>query len=170
MDIVNYLRQLFFSGEKVVEKEVCGECEDTFFECEECGDIVKQTDDCDFCTMVGSDICCLHRTNNTFGMAMLAKASIVNSDKKCKSVTINYNGYSFTAVFSDTSNRWILVYGDEDESDDDDVEDEHELYDQRMYRMYLNMTKAVKGDRWTFAEYKAVVARDKARLNRIINR
>ena len=50
------------------------------------------------------------------------------------------------------------------------MEDEHELYDQRMYRMYLNMTKAVKGDRWTFAEYKAVVARDKARLNRIINR
>ena len=164
MDIVNYLRQLFFIEEKDVEEE------DIFFECEERGDIVveqaKQTDDCDFCTMVGVDICCLHRTNNTFGIAMLAKASIVNSDKKCKGDTINYDGYIFNAVFSSISNRWVLVYEDEDESGDD-VEDE--LYDQRMYRMYLNMMKAVKGDRWTFAEYKAVIARDKTRLNKIIN-
>ena len=148
MDIVNYLRQLFFIEEKDVEEE------DIFFECEERGDIVveqaKQTDDCDFCTMVGVDICCLHRTNNTFGIAMLAKASIVNSDKKCKGDTINYDGYSFTAVFSNVSNRWVLVYGDEDESDDE----EDELHLQRMYKMYLNMNKAVKGNRRTFAEYK----------------
>ena len=65
MDIVNYLRQLFFIEEK--------EEEDIFFECEECGDIVveqveqaKQDDDCDFCVMVGVDICCLHRTGKTF--------------------------------------------------------------------------------------------------------
>ena len=54
MDIVNYLRQLFFSGKKEVEEE------DTFFECEECGDIVKQTYDCDLCRMHGVDICSLH--------------------------------------------------------------------------------------------------------------
>ena len=66
--------------------------------------------------------------------------------------------------FSNVSNRWVLVYEDEDESDDEG-EYEDESYDRQMYRMYLNMTKAVKDDRWTFTEYKAVVARDKARIN-----
>ena len=163
MNIVNYLRQLFFIEEK--------EEEDIFFECEECGDIVveqveqaKQDDDCDFCVMVGVDICCLHRTGKTFGMAALSKTTIVNSDTKCRTVTINYDGYIFTAVFSNVSNRWVLVYEDEYESDDEG-EYEDESYDRQMYRMYLNMTKAVKDDRWTFTEYKAVVARDKARIN-----
>ena len=58
MDIVNYLKQLFFIEEKVVEEE------DTFFECGECEDIVveqaKQDDDCDLCRMHGVDICSLH--------------------------------------------------------------------------------------------------------------
>ena len=150
MDILNYLRQLFFIEEKKTE--------DIFFECEECEDIVveqaKQSDDCDFCRMVGVDICCLHRMGKTFGMAALSKASIVNSDKKRRDVTINYDGHSFTGFFSKTSNRWVLVYGDGDESDDE----EDELHLQRMYRMYLNMNKAVKGNRRTFAEYKALVA------------
>ena len=62
MDIVNYLRQLFFIEEKVVEEEVYDE--DTFFECGECEDIVveqaKQDDDCDLCRMHGKDSCPLH--------------------------------------------------------------------------------------------------------------
>ena len=150
MDILNYLRRLFFIEEKK-------KTEDIFFECEESEDIVVgQTDDCDFCTIVGVDICCLHRMGKTFGMAALSRTTIVNSDKKRRDVTINYDGYSFTGVFSKTSNRWVLVYGDGDESDDDDEEDD--LHLQRMYKMYLNMNKAVKGNRWTFAEYKAVVA------------
>ena len=95
MNIVNYLRQLFFIEEKKTE--------DIFFECEECEDIVveqaKQSDDCDFCRMVGVDICCLHRMGKTFGMAALSKTTIVNSDTKCRTVTINYDGYIFTAVF-----------------------------------------------------------------------
>ena len=165
MDIVNYLRQLFFIEEKVVEEEVYDE--DTFFECGECEDIVveqaKQDDDCDFCMMVGVDICCLHRASKTFGMAALAKTSIVNSDKKCKGVTINYGGHIFNAVFSNTSNRWILVYDDENESINDMG---YELFAKQMYEMYLNMMKGVKDDRCTFVEYKAMIARDKIKLNK----
>ena len=161
MDILNYLRQLFFGKTKTQPIATT-----TKVEIEELPSTEEQDIDCDFCTMFGDDECCLHRTTKVFGMAMLTKASIVNSDKKCKGDTINYDGYIFNAVFSSISNRWVLVYEDEDESGDD-VEDE--LYDQRMYRMYLNMMKAVKGDRWTFAEYKAVIARDKTRLNKIIN-
>ena len=160
MDILDYLRQLFFGKTQPIVTT-------TKVEIEELPSTEEQDIDCDFCTMFGDDECCLHRTTKVFGMAMLTKTSIVNSDKKCKGDTINYDGYIFNAVFSNVSNRWVLVYEDEDESDDD-VEDE--LYDQRMYRMYLNMTKAVEDKRWTFAEYKAVVVRDKTRLDRIINR
>ena len=148
---MDYLRRLFFiqpiaTATKVEVVE------------EEPPSTEEQGGDCDFCTMFGNDRCRLHRATKVFGMAMLVRASIVNSDKECRGDTINYDGYSFRTVFSSVSNRWVLVY--DDESDDD----------QRMYRMYLNMTKAVKDKRWTFAEYKAVVARDKTRLDRIINR
>ena len=148
MDILNYLRRLFFIEEKK-------KTEDIFFECEESEDIVVgQTDDCDFCTMVGVDICCLHRMGKTFGMAALSRTTTVNSDKKRIYIIFNYDGYSFTGVFSKTSNRWVLVYGDGDGSYDDEEDD---LHLQRMYKMYLNMNKAVKGNRRTFAEYKALV-------------
>ena len=104
MDILNYLRQLFFGKTKTQPIATT-----TKVEIEELPSTEEQDIDCDFCTMFGDDECCLHRTTKVFGMAMLTKASIVNSDKKCK------------------------------------------------------------GDRWTFAEYKAVIARDKTRLNKIIN-
>ena len=153
MDIVDYLKRLFFIEEK---KEV--ECEDKVVKQVK---QAKQADDCDFCRMVGVDICCLHRANKTFGMAALSRTTIVNSDKKRREVTINYDGHNFTGVFSNTSNRWVLVYGDGDESDDND---EDELYLRQMYRMYLNMTKGIKDERWTFAEYRAVIARDRKRF------
>ena len=90
----------------------------------------------------------------TFGMAALSRTTTVNSDKKRIYIIFNYDGYSFTGVFSKTSNRWVLVYGDGDGSYDDEEDD---LHLQRMYKMYLNMNKAVKGNRRTFAEYKALV-------------
>ena len=64
-------------------------------------------DDCDFCIMFGVNECCLHRTTEVFGMGMMIKTSITNSDKKCNGDVINYDGYSFRAVFSNTSNRWV---------------------------------------------------------------
>ena len=123
----------------------------------------------------------------TFGMAALSRTTTVNSDKKRIYIIFNYDGYSFTGVFSKTSNRWVLVYGDGDGSYDDEEEygdgsydneeeygdgsyddeeeygdgsyddEEDDLHLQRMYKMYLNMNKAVKGNRRTFAEYKALV-------------
>ena len=103
MDILDYLRQLFFGKTQPIVTT-------TKVEIEELPLTEEHPIDCDFCTMFGDDECCLHRMTKVFGMATLAKTSIVNSDKKCKGDTINYDGYSFRAVFSDISNRWVLVY------------------------------------------------------------
>ena len=119
-----------------------------FHEQEEAND-----DGCDFCTMFGEDKCCLHRAIEVFGMGMLIKASIVNSDKKCSGGTINYNSNMFEAVFSNIPNRWVLVYKDESNEDEEE--------NQQLYRMYLNMNKGVKGTRRTYEEYKKMLAKYK---------
>ena len=46
-------------------------------------------------------------------------------------------------------------------STDEEEEKFYDAVDRRMYRVYLNMTKAVKGRRWTFVKFKAVLARDR---------
>ena len=110
MDILNYLRQLFF--EKTKTQPIATT---TKIETEELTSAMvvaeEQDDDCDLCSMFGDDECCLHRATKFFGMGMLIEASIVNTDKECCGGVINYDGYNFRAVFSDISNRWVLVYG-----------------------------------------------------------
>ena len=38
-------------------------------------------------------------------------------------------------------------------------DNEEDVYYRWMYRMYLNMTKVVKDRRWSFVEYRAVLAK-----------
>ena len=109
MDILNYLRQLFFGEAKTQPIAIT-----TKIEVEELTTAMvlaeEQDDDCDLCSMFGDNECCLHRETKFFGMGMLIEASIVNADKRRDGGFINYDGYSFRAVFSDISNRWVLVY------------------------------------------------------------
>ena len=46
-----------------------------------------------------------------------------------------------------------------DVNDTDTEDEDDEVYYRQMYRAYLNMTKAVKHSRWTFEEYRAVLAK-----------
>ena len=79
--------------------------------------------------------------------------------------------YISILVFGDSSISSVIVHKPFPDSsdgapsdDDDDVyysTDKEKFYDARMYRMYLNMTKAVKYRRWTFAEYRMVLTRDR---------
>ena len=80
--------------------------------------------------------------------------------------------YISILVFGDSSISSVIVHKPSPLSDDatapsgdvyysTDEESDNEFYDRRMYMMYLNMTKAVRDKRWTFAEYRAVLVRDR---------
>ena len=81
--------------------------------------------------------------------------------------------YISILVFGDSSISSVIVHKPSPDLSDDatapsgdvyystDEESDNEFYDRRMYRMYLNMTKAVRDKRWTFAEYRAVLVRDR---------
>ena len=74
-------------------------------------------DDCDLCSMFGVDECYLHRTTGLYGMEMAFRDLVTNVDRK-SSVTLHHEGLAFKAVFSDSSNRWVLFIEGVSEIDD----------------------------------------------------
>ena len=70
--------------------------------------VVGQDDDCDLCLMFGVGECHLHRTTGFYEMEMVFRDLVTDVDRKAD-VTLQYNGLVFRAVFSDISNRWVLV-------------------------------------------------------------
>ena len=69
----------------------------------------EQDDDCDVCFVLGVDECCLHRTTklHKFDQAIRDCLPIRRT-----SMRIACNGVFFKTVFSNISNRWILVNED----------------------------------------------------------
>ena len=60
----------------------------------------EQDDDCDLCSMFGTNECCLHRTTELYEMETVFRDLVTNVDRK-SSLTLHHESLAFRAVFSD---------------------------------------------------------------------
>ena len=74
---------------------------------------------------------------------------------------VSVKTYITEFVFGGSSISSRIVHKPFPDSLENEGSVDEDVYYRWMYRMYLNMTKVVKYRRWTFAEYKAVLTRDR---------
>ena len=77
----------------------------------------EQDDDCDLCSMFGTNECYLHRTTELYGMETVFRDLVTNVDRK-SDVTLHHEGLAFRSVFATSSNRWVLFIKGVSEVDD----------------------------------------------------
>ena len=157
MDIVNCLKQIFFSEKKVVEKEVYDE--DIFVECEECKDIVDRYDTtvltrrgnaCDYCEMAENE-CPLHdmvdEDVSTPEPPSTEVGDILYGCRGERFIVASIQGMRTLGYIGDLFG--CILNGE--------YEDYIECYRQWMYKKYCNMSRC--DDRMSYLEYKACLVK-----------
>ena len=134
MDILNYLRQTFFGGHRATEEDETETRTSRFnsilfrhmeqHPMDYSEELVlamvtasEQDDDCDLCSMFGTNECYLHRTTEVYGMETVFRDLVTNVDRK-SDVTLHHEGLAFRSVFATSSNRWVLFIKGVSEVDD----------------------------------------------------
>ena len=158
MDIVNCLKQIFFSEKKVVEKEVYDE--DIFVECEECKDIVDRYDTtvltrrgnaCDYCEMAENE-CPLHDMGDedvsTPEPPSTEVGDILYGCRGERFIVASIQGMRTLGYIGDLFG--CILNGE--------YEDYIECYRQWMYKKYCNMSK-YEESRMSYLEYKACLVK-----------
>ena len=162
MDIVNYLKQKFFSGEKVVKKELDEEevVKKYMYIVEECRDIVDRYDTtvltrrgnaCDYCEMA-EDECPLHDMEeedvSTPEPPSTEVGDILYGCRGGRFIVARIQGMRTLGYIGD-------LFG---HVPNGEYEDYLECYGQWMYKKYCNMSK-YEESRMSYLEYKACLVK-----------
>ena len=132
---------------------------------EETLELTMRNNVCDYCEMYGEGDCPIHDETKSKTSALKFNKHVNNPTRVETIFHAKCEGEIF--IVTRIGGKWSLAYiGSRmvifPSCDWGKYEDYVELYFRRMYTLYLNMTKAIKDERMTYLEYKALLVKQGA--------